>query len=131
MSKELTMYILDVGPGMWKDGDLGKSSYLSKASEILELMLHPKLSHPKKSEEVAFVVFGSDETDNILAFNDEYQHVSVLREPKNVDLELLLMMTSQLAKGNAEADALDAIIVGIDMMQQHCNKDDTPSAWYS
>ncbi|KAK9762546.1 ATP-dependent DNA helicase yku80, variant 2 [Basidiobolus ranarum] len=122
MSKEITVYILEVGPSMWEPNELGKPTYLAKASEILELMLHPKLSHVKKSEEFALVLFGTDETRNDLALNDEYQHVTVIRKPRNIDLNLLLCATTELPKGNAEADALDALIVGIDLIEQHCGQ---------
>jgi hypothetical protein len=100
----------------------------SRAQTALNLALayyRQKLFFNPKHE-IGVVLFGSDVTKNKLADDDpsQYQNVHVARESKIdvADLEALqFLLDAQV--GHTRSDALDGLIISIDMLHKRCGCD--------
>ena len=57
MSKEAILFILDVGPSMWKNGE---KSLLNSAIKAVEYLIEQKIIDDRKSDHIGMVLFGTD-----------------------------------------------------------------------
>ncbi|KAM3264469.1 ATP-dependent DNA helicase 2 subunit KU80 [Capsicum annuum] len=106
-NKEALVLVLDVGPSM--------HSVLPEIEKVCSLMIQKKLVF-SRYDEVGFVLFGSADTKNELTEEvGGYEHVTVLRNIKVVDEDLVDALQS-LPRGSVPGDFLDAIVVGMDML---------------
>ncbi|PHT59150.1 ATP-dependent DNA helicase 2 subunit KU80 [Capsicum baccatum] len=106
-NKEALVLVLDVGPSM--------HSVLPEIEKVCSLMIQKKLVF-SRYDEVGFVLFGTADTKNELTEEvGGYEHVTVLRNIKVVDEDLVDALQS-LPRGSVPGDFLDAIVVGMDML---------------
>ncbi|CAI0385506.1 unnamed protein product [Linum tenue] len=106
-NKEKMVMVLDVGPSM--------HAVLPEVEKLCTMLIEKKLIY-HRADEVGFVLFGTEETDNELTNEvGGYEHVTVLRNMKVVDGDLVDGV-QQLPRGTVRGDYLDAIVVGVDML---------------
>ncbi|KAK1394041.1 ATP-dependent DNA helicase 2 subunit KU80 [Heracleum sosnowskyi] len=106
-NKEALLLLIDVGPSM--------HNVLPEVEKICSMLVQKKLIFGKY-DEVGVVLFGTEDTDNVLT--DEiggYEHVIVLNHLKVVDGDLIKVL-EELPRGTVDGDFLDAIVVGMDML---------------
>ncbi|TPX69665.1 hypothetical protein SpCBS45565_g02344 [Spizellomyces sp. 'palustris'] len=128
-SKEATVLIVDVNPSMRTKKEEGGKTNHQRAHEALFQILHSKIIPGRKTDQVALLLVGTEESDNILAEGEQYQHIkaysfeedeaALFRQP---DLELLKYVERGTEEGTANGDVIDAIILGLHMLEQHCRK---------
>ncbi|XP_009604926.1 ATP-dependent DNA helicase 2 subunit KU80 [Nicotiana tomentosiformis] len=106
-NKEAVVLVIDVGPSM--------HSVLPEIGKVCSLLIQKKLIF-SRYDEVGFVLFGTADTKNELTEEvGGYEHVTVLRNIKVVD-EDLVDAPQNLPRGSVPGDFLDAIVVGMDML---------------
>lgn len=85
----------------------------------------------QSKDEVALVLFGTDETDNLLSQNDEeYQNIVVKRELAVVNWDFMTLVQEDVKAGNAAGDFIDAMIVAMDHLQEQMGYDDIKCIYY-
>ncbi|XP_073102897.1 ATP-dependent DNA helicase 2 subunit KU80 isoform X1 [Elaeis guineensis] len=106
-NKEAVVLLLDVGPSM--------HSVLPEVERVCSMLVQKKLIFGK-SDEVGFVLFGTDDTYNELQKEvGGYEHIVVLRNIGVVDGNAVGFLQN-LPRGNFPGDFIDAIVVGIDLL---------------
>ncbi|OIT29116.1 PREDICTED: ATP-dependent DNA helicase 2 subunit KU80 [Nicotiana attenuata] len=106
-NKEAVVLVIDVGPSM--------HSVLPEIEKVCSLLIQKKLIF-SRYDEVGFVLFGTADTKNELTEEvGGYEHVTVLRNIKVVDEDLVDALQN-LPRGSVPGDFLDAIVVGMDML---------------
>ncbi|KAI5345312.1 hypothetical protein L3X38_013189 [Prunus dulcis] len=106
-NKDAMVLLIDVSPSMHKA--------LPEIEKVCSMLAEKKLIY-SKYDEVAVVLFGTEETENELTKEvGGYEHVVVLQNIKVVDGQLVETL-QQLPRGTRDGDFLDAIIVGMDML---------------
>lgn len=109
--------MLDTGPHVGQAQSDNKS-FLQQSIECMNLILQRKIFSQSK-DEVALVLFGTDETDNLLSQNDEeYQNIVVKRELAVVNWDFMTLVQEDVKAGNAAGDFIDAMIVAMDHLQE-------------
>ncbi|CAG8663340.1 12940_t:CDS:10, partial [Acaulospora morrowiae] len=147
--KKCTVYIIDVGPTMWKKErkqggkglDLTKkavltmleakvnifSSFVENNAANSQFDINSRLPFcggvigGLKTDLTSLIVYGTDETNNYM--NDEsggYENISVLYPIEQPKLPILRTVNEELPHGNQESDALDAISLAVEMINTHC-----------
>lgn len=118
MSKEATVFVIDVGPSMalTKQPD-SKATRLDTAQAAFQKLLQKKLLTGRKMDQVGMIFFGTDDTRNDLAEGGRYENIVAARPIAMADISLLKM---PFPKGNENGDVLDALIVALDMIVKHC-----------
>ncbi|CAG8538658.1 13242_t:CDS:10 [Funneliformis caledonium] len=122
--KKCTIFIVDVGPTMWevkRDGSEG-STALDLARKALLAMLEAKVTITSILRE-RLIVFGTDETSNQLnEQTGEYENITTLYPIEQPQLPILRTVNNNMPRGNVQADAFDAMIVSLNMIEEHCKK---------
>ncbi|KAJ3043868.1 X-ray repair cross-complementing protein 5 [Rhizophlyctis rosea] len=128
--KEATVYILDVSPSMRGRRDEYDKTAQENACRAVFKMLHPKLVSGRKTDVVALLLAGTEETNNMLADGGEYKHIMAY-EPTTADedkhfymsdLEMLRFVDNGAVEGSEIPDIMDSIIIAIQMLDTHCKK---------
>ncbi|KAK0066306.1 X-ray repair cross-complementing protein 5 [Biomphalaria pfeifferi] len=115
-NKEAIAIILDVGPSM-NQAPPGVSTALETAIEGINMILQRKIFAESK-DEVALILFGTEETENPLADGENYSNIT-LKSPLGIpDFNLLQMVQDELQPTETPGDFVDAIVVAIDHLQQ-------------
>jgi ATP-dependent DNA helicase 2 subunit 2 len=113
-TKENVVILLDVGLGMTK----GKKSteLLEGAIKAVTLLVQQKILYSSK-DELGLVLFGTNKTQNELAEGgrEGYENINVMYNILPPNLQLLRDIES-ITPGDAEADFIAALIVGMDML---------------
>ncbi|NXX79753.1 XRCC5 protein, partial [Urocolius indicus] len=107
---------LDVGFTMSSSAP-GEESSLEQAKKIMTKFVQRQVFAESK-DEVAVVLFGTDDTRNDLASEDQYQNITVHRSLRLPDFDLLEDIQDVIKPGSEQADFLDAIIVCMDLLQK-------------
>ncbi|NXG56261.1 XRCC5 protein, partial [Hemiprocne comata] len=107
---------LDVGFTMSNSAS-GEESPLEQAKKVLTKFVQRQVFAESK-DEVAVVLFGTDDTRNGLASGDQYQNITVHRSLMLADFDLLEDIQDVIKPGSEQADFLDAIIVCMDLLQK-------------
>uniref|UniRef100_A0A8B9KR12 X-ray repair cross-complementing protein 5 n=1 Tax=Astyanax mexicanus TaxID=7994 RepID=A0A8B9KR12_ASTMX len=84
---------------------------LSIALQLLQVFAENK-------DELALVLFGTDNTKNPLAQDGQYQNISIHRHLMMPDFNLLEEIENELHPGSQHADWLDALVVCMDLLQK-------------
>nr|XP_045583822.1 X-ray repair cross-complementing protein 5-like isoform X1 [Procambarus clarkii] len=104
--------VMDVGPGVRAGVD---KTFYSQSKKCLTNILQRKMFAEKCRDQVGIVLFGTNDTNNNLASNDQYRHITVLRELQTVDWEVITEV-DQLPYGKSSGDWLDALVVAMDLL---------------
>ncbi|KAI1237285.1 hypothetical protein IHE44_0014547, partial [Lamprotornis superbus] len=107
---------LDVGLTM-SSSSPGEESSLDQAKKIMTKFVQRQVFAESK-DEVAVVLFGTNDTSNGLASEDQYQNITVHRSLQLPDFDLLEDIQDVIKAGSEQADFLDAIIVCMDLLQK-------------
>ncbi|NXC55270.1 XRCC5 protein, partial [Aleadryas rufinucha] len=107
---------LDVGFTM-SSSSPGEESSLDQAKKIMTKFVQRQVFAESK-DEVAVVLFGTDDTRNGLASEGQYQNITVHRSLELPDFDLLEDIQDVIKAGSEQADFLDAIIVCMDLLQK-------------
>ncbi|XP_009994539.1 PREDICTED: X-ray repair cross-complementing protein 5 [Chaetura pelagica] len=92
-------------------------SPLEQAKKVMTKFVQRQVFAESK-DEVAVVLFGTDDTRNGLASGDQYQNITVHRSLMLADFDLLKDIEDVIKPGSEQADFLDAIIVCMDLLQK-------------
>ncbi|KAM8806837.1 X-ray repair cross-complementing protein 5 [Eudromia elegans] len=114
--KAAIVLCLDVGLTMGNAAP-GEESPLEQAKKVMTKFLQRQIFAESK-DEVAVVLFGTDDTRNVLASGDQYQNITVHRSLMLPDFDLLEDIQTVIQPGSEQADFLDAIIVSMDLLQK-------------
>jgi len=106
--------VVDVGPKT-RLGLPIEDTFYHHAKTCLISILQRKLFSEKCRDYVGIVAFGTDETNNDLATDDQYQHISVLQRPRLVDWQSA-EAAEALPRGSSAGDWLDAMVVAMDLL---------------
>uniref|UniRef100_A0A8B9M6E1 X-ray repair cross-complementing protein 5 n=1 Tax=Accipiter nisus TaxID=211598 RepID=A0A8B9M6E1_9AVES len=115
-SKAAIVLCLDVGFTMSSSAP-GEESSLEQAKKIMMKFVQRQVFAESK-DEVAVILFGTDDTRNDLASGDQYQNITVHRSLMLPDFDLLEDIQDVIKPGSEKADFLDAIIVCMDLLQK-------------
>ncbi|CZT02065.1 related to ATP-dependent DNA helicase II, 80 kDa subunit (KU autoantigen protein P86) [Rhynchosporium agropyri] len=120
MSKEATIYVLDLGSTI---GDCHNGRTISDLDYGMEYVwdkIATVMSANRATLSVGVVGFRTDETDNPLDGDGEYENICVLKELGLMDIPALESLRSKIHSSNTEVgDAVSAIIVAIDLMDKY------------
>ncbi|EPZ30967.1 Ku70/Ku80 beta-barrel domain-containing protein [Rozella allomycis CSF55] len=107
-----------IGSSMWNNPPEEDIKYLDKALKAYSVMIQQKLMDARKSDQLALILTGTNETDNDLAEDSSsYQNIVVAKEFQSIDMSFIRYINDpNLELGNQEADCIDAIVVATDML---------------
>ncbi|XP_067843025.1 X-ray repair cross-complementing protein 5 isoform X2 [Heptranchias perlo] len=114
--KSATVLCWDVGHTM-SNSPLGEETPFDQAKKVV-LMFVQRQVFAESKDETALVLFGTDGTSNPLAKSDQYQKITVQRNLKIPDFDLLEDVQSGIKASNHQADFLDALVVCMDLLQK-------------
>jgi ATP-dependent DNA helicase 2 subunit 2 len=122
-SKEATVYIIDVGSTMREKNHGRTQSNLDWALEYFWDKLTATIATGRKTAMAGVVAFRTDETQNPLADEDSYQHVSILQNLSQVLMPDVRRLRGDLRPSSTfQGDAIDALVVAIHMITETCKK---------
>ncbi|XP_052762081.1 X-ray repair cross-complementing protein 5-like [Mya arenaria] len=110
--REAIAVLLDVGPSM-NQAPPGVATPLETALEAITMILQRKMFAESK-DEVALVLVGSEETDNPLADDESYQHISIANPLGVVDFDFLQLVQNDVKPTTTSGDFVDGIVVAMD-----------------
>nr|XP_056717601.1 X-ray repair cross-complementing protein 5 [Euleptes europaea] len=114
--KAAIVLCMDVGSSM-SNVVPGEESPFEQAKKVMTLFVQRQVFAESK-DEIALVLFGTDGTENTLASNDQYQHITVHRHLFLPDFHLLEDIQNVIQPGSGQGDILDAVIVCMDLLQK-------------
>uniref|UniRef100_A0A673XIY1 X-ray repair complementing defective repair in Chinese hamster cells 5 n=2 Tax=Salmo trutta TaxID=8032 RepID=A0A673XIY1_SALTR len=106
---------LDVGFSMSNSAP-GQETPFQLAKKVIQKFVQRQVFAENK-DELALVLFGSDNTKNNLAKDGQYQNISVHRQLMIPNFELLEEIQNDVHPGSQQADWLDALVVCMDLLQ--------------
>ncbi|XP_041663738.1 X-ray repair cross-complementing protein 5 [Cheilinus undulatus] len=115
-SKSALVLCMDVGFSMSNSAP-GEESHFDLAKKVIQKFVQRQVFAETK-DELALVLFGTDSTNNPLDQDDQYQNITVHRQLKIPDFELLEEIENQIHPENSQADWLDALVVSMDLLQR-------------
>ncbi|XP_058520966.1 X-ray repair cross-complementing protein 5 [Ochotona princeps] len=115
-NKAAVVLCVDVGFAMG-NAFPGEESPFEQAKKVMTMFVQRQVFAESK-DEIALVLFGTDDTKNALAAEAQYQHITVHRHLMLPDFDLLEDINSKIQPGSQQADFLDALIVCMDVIQR-------------
>ncbi|XP_070533798.1 X-ray repair cross-complementing protein 5-like [Ptychodera flava] len=114
--KEAMVICLDVGPSM-NQAPAGHETCLETSIKAISRILQRKVFADSK-DEVALVLFGTPNTGNELAEDEEYQNITVAKPMGPATLDLLEYVVKDIQASNISADFVDALVVSMDLLEK-------------
>ncbi|CAF1376694.1 unnamed protein product [Adineta ricciae] len=114
-NKEALALVVDIGVGM-SDVAPGYDSPLQTACDILQMIVQRKMFQESK-DELALILYGSDESNNDLADEDNYRNINVVFPLSPANWHLFEEI-QKIKPGNNPADLVDAVIVAADHLRR-------------
>ncbi|XP_041120692.1 X-ray repair cross-complementing protein 5 [Polyodon spathula] len=114
--KSAAVLCLDVGFSMSNSAP-GEEPPFEQAKKVIQMFVQRQVFAENK-DELALVLFGSDETKNALASDDQYQNIFVHRHLMLPDFDLLEEIQNNIQPGAQQTDFLDALVVCMDLLQK-------------
>ncbi|XP_063790031.1 X-ray repair cross-complementing protein 5 isoform X2 [Pseudophryne corroboree] len=102
--KSAVVLCLDVGLAM-SHSSQGEESPFEQAKKVLMLFLQRQVFAENK-DEIALVLFGTNDTNNALADRDQYQNITVQRHLMLPDFDLLEEIQNVIQPGDEQADCI-------------------------
>ncbi|KAJ3206608.1 X-ray repair cross-complementing protein 5, partial [Clydaea vesicula] len=123
MSKFATTFILDVGNSMQREDSMDKTTYLEKATTVLKSILDSKIIQGRKTDVVELIFAGTDETDNPLAEDGQYENLNLKFSFTQANIKMIKYLDSLKKKpNNGNVDIMDALILALFSMNNFCKK---------
>uniref|UniRef100_H2Y4N5 Ku70/Ku80 N-terminal alpha/beta domain-containing protein n=1 Tax=Ciona savignyi TaxID=51511 RepID=H2Y4N5_CIOSA len=112
--QEALVLCVDVGHGM-VDSPNEETTSLGLSIQIISMLVQRKIFSQSK-DEIALVLFGTDETANPLhqVDNDSYHNIAIAFPMGTPNFDMLNFISNQLKPGENEADFVDALTVSLD-----------------
>ncbi|XP_053258569.1 X-ray repair cross-complementing protein 5 [Podarcis raffonei] len=115
-AKAAVVLCMDVGFSMSNSGP-GEDSPFEQAKKVMTMFVQRQVFAESK-DEIALVLFGTEDTANSLASGDQYQHITVHRHLMMPDFDLLEDIQNMVQPGSEHGDILDALVVCMDLLQK-------------
>ncbi|KAG9271653.1 X-ray repair cross-complementing protein 5 [Astyanax mexicanus] len=115
-SKSALVLCMDVGFSMSNSAP-GQEPPFDQAKKVIQKFIQRQVFAENK-DELALVLFGTDNTKNPLAQDGQYQNISIHRHLMMPDFNLLEEIENELHPGSQHADWLDALVVCMDLLQK-------------
>ncbi|KAJ8253021.1 hypothetical protein GJAV_G00208260 [Gymnothorax javanicus] len=115
-AKSALVLCMDVGFSM-SNSPPGQEAPFDQAKKVIQKFVQRQVFAETK-DELALVLFGTDDTKNPLAGDGQYQNIFVRRHLMMPDFELLEDIQNELQPGSQQADWLDALVVCMDLLQK-------------
>eukprot|EP01119_Soliformovum_irregulare_P022025 TRINITY_DN7445_c0_g1_i3.p1 TRINITY_DN7445_c0_g1~~TRINITY_DN7445_c0_g1_i3.p1 ORF type:complete len:479 (+),score=143.12 TRINITY_DN7445_c0_g1_i3:105-1541(+) len=93
-----------------------KETRLEAAIHVVSLLVNQKVLFGK-GDEVGLVLYGTHESSNDLATDDQYQHITIKKAIAPPDMDLARDVL-QIEPEGEQADVLDALIVAMDLLMK-------------
>jgi ATP-dependent DNA helicase 2 subunit 2 len=121
--KEATVYIVDVSRSMGKKHSGREESDLDWAMRYVWDKITTTVAANRKTFNMGVIGLGTDQTDNELADDEAYQHISVLHPLSQILMSDLRRLLAAIKPSNTEIrDAVSALILAINMIIKHCRQ---------
>ena len=121
--KEATVYIVDVGKSMGAKQPGRDVSNLDWAMVYIWDKMTTIVALERKTTFQAVLALRSDHSYNELMQDGSYENIYVLQELKALQRQDLKELQRQLVPSKSnQGDAIDAVVVAIDMITKHCKK---------
>ncbi|MEJ1272008.1 X-ray repair complementing defective repair in Chinese hamster cells 5 [Cricetulus griseus] len=101
-NKAAVVLCMDVGVAMGNSFP-GEESSFEQAKKVMTMFVQRQVFSESK-DEIALVLFGTDNTNNALASEDQYQNITVHRHLMLPDFDLLEDIESKIQLGSRQAD---------------------------
>ncbi|KAK5108724.1 hypothetical protein LTR62_007871 [Meristemomyces frigidus] len=122
-SKEATVYIVDCGATMGGKSHDRSRTNLDWALEYIWDRITATVATGRKTAMAGIVALRTNTTKNPLDTEDDYSNITVLREIGQVLMPHVRLLREQLLVSSTEAgDAVSAIVVAMQMIEQTCKK---------
>nr|XP_060629911.1 X-ray repair cross-complementing protein 5 isoform X1 [Anolis sagrei ordinatus] len=115
-AKSAVVLCMDVGFSMSHSGQ-GEESPFEQAKKVITVFVQRQVFAESK-DEISLVLFGTENTANSLASEDQYQHIAVHRHLMMPDFDLLEDIQNVIQPTSEQGDILDALIVSMDLLQR-------------
>ncbi|XP_032818808.1 X-ray repair cross-complementing protein 5 isoform X1 [Petromyzon marinus] len=115
MARSAMAVCMDVGLSMGSQVP-GQGTSMDLAKEVFTKFTQRQVFADSK-DEVALVLFGTEETQNDLAEDGGYQNINAIRSLRVADFELLEYIQT-LESSSCQGDYVDAIVVCMDLLQK-------------
>lgn len=115
-SKSALVLCMDVGFSMSNSAP-GQEPPFDQAKKVIQKFIQRQVFAENK-DELALVLFGTDNTKNPLAQDGQYQNISIHRHLMMPDFNLLEEIANELHPGSQHVDWLDALVVCMDLLQK-------------
>ncbi|XP_047671352.1 X-ray repair cross-complementing protein 5 isoform X1 [Tachysurus fulvidraco] len=115
-SKSAVVLCMNVGFSM-SNSSLGEEAPFQQAKKLVQKFIQRQVFAESKNE-LGIVLFGTEDTKNPLAQDDQYQNICIHRHLMMADFELLEDIEHNLQPGGQNADWLDALVVCMDLLQK-------------
>ncbi|KAK9459428.1 SPOC like C-terminal domain-containing protein [Lipomyces oligophaga] len=124
--KQATIFVLDLANSMGKvdiANEFNKSD-LDFALEYVFDKIGTKIIGARKTDFVGVIGVSTPETDNVMANELDYAHISTLLPLKQVLLPDFRMLQQRLlpSKPGNEGDLVSALLIALFLIEQHCQK---------
>lgn len=122
-SKEATVYIIDVGKSMGGHSHGRTQSNLEWALEYFWDKITATIATGRKTAMAGVVGLRTDESENDLADDENYQNVSVLHGISQLLMPDVRRLRDKLKVSSTKhGDAIDALVVAVQMINETCKK---------
>ena len=121
--KEATVYVVDVGKSMAQKHGGRKQSDLDWTMLYIWDKITTVMSWDRKSTLQGVVGLKTNESENDLAEEESFEHISVLQELNAIQLADLKRLQDVIVPSDTDqGDAISALVVAINMVVQTCKK---------
>lgn len=123
--KEATLFLVDVGSTMGLRLQGRDVTDLEWAMQLVQARVGPKVLQERKTDVVGVVAVNSDATDHALGGLEGahyYDHIAVLLPIQQILMPQIELLRQIRPSRCTTADLVSAIVVGIDLLMQHCRK---------
>ncbi|TKA69171.1 hypothetical protein B0A49_04616 [Cryomyces minteri] len=121
--KDSTVYIIDVGASMAQQNGGRQETDLDWAMRYVWDKITSTVALDRKTALVGVLGLRTDGTDNLLDSEDSFQHISVSLPISRVQMPELRKLRSLVKPSNTDdGDAISAIVIAIQMIDNHCKK---------
>jgi ATP-dependent DNA helicase 2 subunit 2 len=122
-TKEATVFIVDLGATMGARRHGRTQTDLDWALEYVWDRITTVIATGRKTNLVGVVGLRTDESDNVLAEEEHYQHISVLQPIDQILMPQLRQLRESLKVSATEiGDAISAVVIAVQMIMEKCKK---------
>ncbi|KAF2156753.1 putative ATP-dependent DNA helicase II subunit 2 [Myriangium duriaei CBS 260.36] len=122
MSKEATIYIVDVGASMSQKNNGRDVTDLDWALKYVWERITSTVATDRKTAHIGVIGLKTDDTDNDME-EEAYQNISIFHRPKQMLMPDIRTLQDQLRPSSTDSgDVMSALILAVQMIDTHCRK---------